>query len=468
VAGRKHPVYESVTVADLAAEGKAICRIEEMVVFVRGAVPGDVIDIQIGRKRKKYAEARILKFRSYSGIRQEPVCEHFGICGGCKWQMLPYSEQLKAKHKQVTDTLKHLAKVELPESDQILGSPNSEYYRNKLEYTFSSRRWLSPEEIQSGDVFTEAPGAGFHVQGRYDRVVDIMNCHLQEEPTNLIRNLARTYALKNDMDFYDFGTFSGLVRNLIIRNSTTGELMVLFSFREELPAIFGLMDHIYEQVPGITSLLYTINQKKNEMLYDLEIKTYKGKDHIIEKLGDLSFKIGPKSFFQTNTRQAHAMYEKVKEFAALTGKERVYDLYTGTGSIAIFIARSASEVIGIESVPEAIEDAKENSRFNNISNTTFLAGDMRDLLTGDFIAEHGKPDVVITDPPRAGMHPDVVKRLLEAEPDRIVYVSCNPATQARDVELLAEKYRVSRIQPIDMFPHTHHVENILLLEHISA
>ncbi|MFZ5940936.1 MAG: 23S rRNA (uracil(1939)-C(5))-methyltransferase RlmD [Bacteroidota bacterium] len=468
MAGRKHPVYEAVTVEDLAAEGKAICRIDQMVVFVKGAVPGDVVDLQIGRKRKRFAEARILRFRAYSPDRQEPVCRHFGICGGCKWQQLPYPLQLRAKEKQVVDTLRHLSKVSIPEPDPIMGSQSSEYYRNKLEYTFSSRRWLTSEEISSGDSFSEMPGAGFHVQGRYDRVVDLVHCHLQEEPTNLIRNLSRSFALENGMEFYDFTSFTGLMRNLIIRNSTTGELMVIYSFREERPEIFRLMDHILDRVPGITSMMYTINPKKNETLYDLDIICYRGKDHIIEKLGDLNFKIGPKSFFQTNSRQAHAMYEKVKEFAALTGKENVYDLYTGTGSIAIYLARYAAGITGIESVPEAIEDARENAALNGIANTRFLAGDMRDLFTEDFIAGYGRPDVVITDPPRAGMHPDVVKRLLDAAPGRIVYVSCNPATQARDLELLAEKYRVTRIQPVDMFPHTHHVENIALLEIITS
>ena len=461
---RKLPAYEGVTIEDIAAEGKSIARIDDMVVFVPGAIPGDVVDLQVTRKRKKYREAKVTRYISYSEKRTDPFCSHFGTCGGCKWQHLPYSEQLKYKEKQVLDALQRIGKIDIDRVDPILGAEKTRFYRNKLEYTFSNHRWLSDEEAAGDRVFENRNGVGFHVPGRFDRVVDVQKCYLQEDPSNLVRDTLREFALEHELSFYDHKTNEGLMRNVIIRTTTTGEVMVVLSVQFDEPVIYEMLEDLSSRVEGITSLMYVINPKKNETLYDQEIKVFRGRDHIIEMLDGLKFKIGPKSFFQTNTVQALELYRKAREFAALRGDEVVYDLYTGTGTIANYIAAGAGKVVGIESVPEAIEDAKVNSALNGIANTSFHAGDMKDLFNADFIAEHGRPEVVITDPPRAGMHQQVVEALLELAPEKIVYVSCNPATQARDVQLLSEKYRFPRSQAVDMFPHTHHIENVLLLQ----
>lgn len=463
--GRKRlPAYSEILIEDIAAEGKSIARKDELVIFVRGAVPGDLVDLQVIRKRKSYQEAIVTKYIKFSELRQEPFCDHFGICGGCKWQNLPYAEQLKFKEKQVVDAMNRIAKLQIAQLDPIMGSTQTEFYRNKLEFTFSNHRWLTDNETAKGTPIENTDALGFHVPGRFDRIVDVEKCYLQGDPSNSIRNTVKEFSLSKKLSFYDHRKHEGLLRNLIVRTATTGELMVILSFQFDEPVIYELMDDLNNKVPGITSLMYVINQKKNETLYDQEIITYKGRDHIFEVLEDLKFKIGPKSFFQTNSLQALEMYRKIREFASLTGKEVVYDLYTGTGTIANFVAAGAKKVVGIESVPEAIEDAHTNSELNQITNTSFFAGDMKDLFSSEFIKKNGKPEVLITDPPRAGMHQNVVEQILAIAPKRIVYVSCNPATQARDVELLAEKYEVLRCQPVDMFPHTHHIENILLLE----
>jgi 23S rRNA (uracil1939-C5)-methyltransferase len=461
---KKLPAYQGVTIEDIAAEGKAIVRINDMVVFVAGAIPGDVVDLQVSRKRKKYMEARVTRVISYSDLRTEPFCSHFGTCGGCKWQHLPYRDQLKYKEKQVRDALQRIGKIDIAESYPIMGAEQTEFYRNKLEYTFSNHRWLTGDETAADHVFENRNALGFHVAGRFDRIVDVEKCFLQNDPSNLIRNTVKAFAHEKGLSFYDHITNEGLLRNLIIRNTTTGEVMVVLSVQYDEPVVYEMLDDLYSKVEGITSLMYVVNPKLNETLYDQDIKVFKGRDHIIEELDGLKFKIGPKSFFQTNTLQALQLYRKAKEFAGLTGSETVYDLYTGAGTIANYVAGAAKKVVGIESVPEAVEDAKLNAALNGITNSVFRTGDMKDLFTEAFIAEHGRPDVIITDPPRAGMHPDVVAQLLNAAPERIVYVSCNPATQARDVNLLSEEYNVLKSQPVDMFPHTHHIENILLLE----
>jgi 23S rRNA (uracil1939-C5)-methyltransferase len=461
---KKNPVYQEITITDIAAEGKSIARIDEMVVFVQGAIPGDVVDLQITRKRKSYWEGRIIRFVKYSDLRVEPFCSHFGTCGGCKWQHLPYENQLKYKEKQVLDAMRRIGRLEIAEICPIMGSEHTKFYRNKLEFTFSNHRWLSGAEAKSEEVIENRNGLGFHIPGRFDRVVDVEKCYLQPEPSNTIRDTVRDFALTHGCSFYDHTTNEGLLRNLIVRTSTTGEVMVLLSVQYDEPVIYEMLDDLYKKVEGITSLMYVVNPKKNETLYDQDIKLFKGRDHIIEEMDGLKFRIGPKSFFQTNSIQALQLYRKTKEFAGLTGTETVYDLYTGTGTIANYIASSARKVVGIESVPEAIEDAKRNAQINEINNTVFYAGDMKELFTGDFIHENGAPDVIITDPPRAGMHENVIEVILTAAPDRIVYVSCNPATQARDVMLLSEMYSVLKCQPVDMFPHTHHIENILLLK----
>lgn len=463
----KLPAYQNITIEDIAAEGKSLVRIDDVVVFVTGAIPGDVVDLQVIKKRRNYREARVTRYVSYSDKRVEPFCSHFGVCGGCKWQHLPYSEQLRYKEKQVLDALKRIGKIGIQKIDPIIGSENTDFYRNKLEYTFSNHRWLMAEETIHEDVQLNRDGLGFHVPGRFDRIVDIDKCYLQEDPSNSIRDVAKAFALKKGLSFYDHKTNEGLLRNLIIRTTTTGELMVVVAVQYDEPALYEMVEELDKKIPGITSLMYVVNPKKNETLYDQEILLFKGKDHIIEELDGLKFKIGPKSFFQTNTKQALKLYRTAKEFAGLSSDETVYDLYTGTGTIANYIAGSVKKVVGIESVPEAIEDARENSALNGISNTSFHAGDMKDLLTAEFIRENGRPDTIITDPPRAGMHADVVKQILEVAPDKIVYVSCNPATQARDVQLLSEKYEAIRSRAVDMFPHTHHIENVLLLKRMG-
>ncbi len=453
------------TVVDVAAEGKAIARFDNKVVFVTNVIPGDVVDIQLTKRQKNFSEGYPVKFHSYSEKRTDPFCEHFGVCGGCKWQNLPYQDQLKYKQKQVADALKHIGKVKLPAVNAILPSAKTKYYRNKLEFTFSNNRWLTREEIEMPDVIQNRKALGFHIAGKFDRVLDINNCYLQEDPSNEIRLAVREYALENNLEFFDLRQQKGFLRNLIIRNTTVGEIMVIFSFyRNDPDKIDRLLEFIGNRFREITSLMYVINPKGNDTINDLDIKLFKGKDHILEEMEGIKFKIGPKSFFQTNSEQAYSMYKIAKDYLQLTGKETVYDLYTGTGTIANFIARDCRKVIGIEYVPEAIEDAKINSKINGISNTEFYAGDIKDLFTPVFIREKGEPDMLMIDPPRAGMHSDVLKSILSALPRKIVYISCNPATQARDIGELGIQYKLTKLQPVDMFPHTHHVENIALLE----
>ena len=458
------PLVESVEIVDIAAEGKAIAKIEDLVVFVPYVVPGDVIDLQLTRKKNKYAEGRPVRFVSYSPQRADAFCEHFGVCGGCKWQILPYSEQLKYKQKQVADNLERIGKIELPEIMPILGSGKTEFYRNKLEFTFSNKKWLTLEQINSGESFDNMNALGFHIPGMFDKVLDIDKCWLQDDISNQIRNFVRSFCLKEGYSFFDLRNRGGLMRNLIVRTSTTGELMLIVVFYEDdADKRKHLMDAIAETFPQITALLYIVNQKANDTISDQEALVWKGNDHIYEEMEGLKFKIGPKSFYQTNSEQAYNLYKITRDFAGLTGNELVYDLYTGTGTIANFVARQAKKVVGIEYVEDAIVDAKDNSACNNVDNTLFYAGDMKDILTQEFINKHGKPDVIITDPPRAGMHDDVINSILFASPSRIVYVSCNPATQARDLSLLDVQYKVEKVQPVDMFPHTHHVENVVLL-----
>ncbi len=462
------PIFENITITDVAAEGKALARVNDMVVFVPWAVPGDVVNLQVTRKKHSFCEARIIDFVEKSPLRIEPRCPHFGICGGCKWQNLPYSEQIKAKQKQVHDQLSRIGKVELPEFRPILGSVKEFEYRNKLEFGFSNKRWLTQDEVDKGLEIKDKNAVGFHITGAFDKIYPIENCCLMEPLQNDIRNAIRDYALEHDLTFYDLRNQHGLLRDMVLRNSNTGEWMLIMQFRFEEEGdeerAEKLLQFIADSFPQITSLLYVNNTKCNDTFNDLEVITFKGNDHIFEEMEGLRFKVGPKSFYQTNTEQAYHLYSVAREFAGLTGNELVYDLYTGTGTIANFVSRKARQVIGIEYVPEAISDAKINSEINGINNTLFYAGDMKDILTEDFISEHGRPDVIITDPPRAGMHPDVVNVILGAKPKRIVYVSCNPATQARDLQLMDAEYKVAEVQPVDMFPHTPHVENVVLLE----
>lgn len=458
------PLIENVEIVDVAAEGKAIAKVDDLVVFIPYVVPGDVIDLQITRKKNKYAEGKPVRFISYSPNRTEAFCEHFGICGGCKWQVLPYAEQLKYKQKQVEDNLTRIGKIELPDIHHILGSEKTQFYRNKLEFTFSNKKWLTLEQINSGESFDNMNALGFHIPGMFDKVLDIDKCWLQDDISNQIRNFIRQYCYDKNYTFFDLRNRGGLMRNLIVRTSTTGELMVIVVFYDdEKDQQHDLLTAVATEFPQITSLLHIVNQKANDTITDQEVLVWKGNDCIYEEMEGLKFKIGPKSFYQTNSEQAYNLYKIARDFANLSGDELVYDLYTGTGTIANFVASKAKKVVGIEYVEDAILDARVNSQINKIDNTLFYAGDMKDILTQDFINEHGRPDVIITDPPRAGMHDDVIKTILFAEPDRIVYVSCNPATQARDLSLLDEKYKVERVQPVDMFPHTHHVENVVLL-----
>lgn len=461
------PVLENITITDYAAEGKALARVNELVVFVPFAVPGDVVDLQVRRKKHSYCEAEIIRFIKYSERRVKPFCQHFGICGGCKWQNIPYDEQLRMKQKQVYDQLTRIGKVNLPEFNQILGSVKTQGYRNKLEFGCSNRRWLTQDEIASGSDFTQMNAVGFHITGAFDKILPIEKCWLMDELQNKIRNAIRDYAYEHDIVFYDIRKQCGLLRDIMVRNSDTGEWMVLIQFHyekdEDEVIAKNLLQHIADSFPEITSLLYVNNQKGNDTFNDLNIEVFKGNDYIYETMDGLTFKVGAKSFYQTNTKQAYHLYSVVRDFANLTGNELVYDLYTGTGTIANFVSRYAKRVIGIEYVPEAIEDAIINSEINNISNTLFFAGDMKDILTESFISENGTPDIIITDPPRAGMHPDVVQTIIKTAPKRIVYVSCNPATQARDLSLLDNLYEVVAVQPVDMFPHTPHVENVVLL-----
>ena len=480
------PLLEGVTIEAVAAEGQCLFHWNDLVVFVPFCVPGDVCDIQIRRKKHSFAEGEVVRFVELSKVRAVPFCKHFGVCGGCKWQNLPYEEQLKFKQQQVYDQLHRIGKVELPEFRTILGSVKTQEYRNKLDFGCANKRYLTKEEISAlpkdeSQSLKDIPAIGFHITGAFDKILPIEKCWLMDDLHNQIRNDIRDYAMEQGISFFDLRAQVGLLRDIIIRNSASGELMVIIQFHLETsptPSQGGenrwdspdgkqaldLLQHVADTFPQLTSLLYLDNQKCNDTIGDQDILVFKGTDHIFELMEDLKFKVGPKSFYQTNTEQAYHLYSVAREFAGLTGNEMVYDLYTGTGTIANFVAKKAKQVIGIEYVPEAIEDAKINSEINGISNTLFYAGDMKDILTDDFIAEHGRPDVIITDPPRAGMHPDVVKTILRAAPDRIVYVSCNPATQARDLQDLDEQYKVVEVQPVDMFPHTPHVENVVLLK----
>lgn len=445
-----------------------MAKVNELVIFVPYVVPGDVVDLQVKRKKNHYAEAVAVKFHEKSPLRTEPFCSHFGVCGGCKWQCLSYEEQLKYKQKQVFDNLTRIGKVELPEFRPILGSEKTRFYRNKLEFTFSNKRWLTEEEVKQDVKYDQMNAVGFHIPGAFDKVLAIDKCWLQDDISNQIRNAVRDYAYAHNFPFFNLRTQEGLLRNIMIRTSSTGELMVVLQCKvtddEGRRKMEEILQFMADSFPQITSLMYVINNKCNDTIGDLDVEVFKGNDHIFEEMEGLRFKVGPKSFYQTNSKQAYNLYKVAREFAGLTGNELVYDLYTGTGTIANFVARQARKVVGIEYVPEAIEDAKVNSALNGIDNTLFYAGDMKDILTNDFIAEHGRPDVIITDPPRAGMHNDVIDVILAAEPKRIVYVSCNPATQARDLQLLDGKYKVTAVQPVDMFPHTHHVENVVQLE----
>ena len=466
--GRKRkelPVVENVEITGVAAEGKSIARVDDMVVFIPYGAPGDVVNIKLDKKKRSYAEAHIVDMVKPSPDRVTPACEHFGVCGGCKWQHIPYESQLRYKRDQVVDALTRIAKVEIPEVNPTLGSKETFCYRNKLEYTFSCKCWITFEDLRSGREIADRNALGFHIPGAFDKVLDIKKCWLQDDLSNRIRLFVRQYALAKGYEFYDIKAQQGLMRTLMVRIASTGEVMLIVVFaRPEQEKIDDLMGAIAAEFPEITSLLYVVNQKVNDTIADQEVITYRGRDYINEEMEGLQFRIGPKSFYQTNSLQAYELYKVAREFASLTGNELVYDLYTGTGTIANFVAHQAKKVIGIEYVPEAIEDAKVNAELNHLNNTLFYAGDMKDILTQDFINEHGRPDVIITDPPRAGMHADVISTILFAEPKRIVYVSCNPATQARDLTLLDEAYRVVKVQPVDMFPQTHHVENVVLLE----
>ena len=476
------PLLEGVTITDYAAEGKSMTRVNDMVVFVPWAVPGDVCDLQVRRKKHSFMEAEVARYIERSPRRTEPFCNHFGVCGGCKWQQIPYDEQLRMKQQQVFDQLTRIGKIELPEFKPILGSVKTQEYRNKLDYGCANKRYLTKEEIENlphdeSQSLKDLPAIGFHITGAFDKILPIEKCWLMDDLHNKIRNSVRDYAIEHQLSFFDLRAQKGLLRDVIIRNSNTGEWMVIVQFclpptptkergswdDENGQKALSLLQYLADKFQEITSLLYLDNQKCNDTIGDQEILVFKGCDHIFETMEDLKFKVGPKSFYQTNTEQAYHLYSVARDFAGLTGDETVYDLYTGTGTIANFVARQAAQVIGIEYVPEAIEDAKVNSQLNGITNTSFFSGDMKDVLSDTFIEEHGRPDVIITDPPRAGMHPDVVATILRANPLRIVYVSCNPATQARDLQMMDSQYRVAAVQPVDMFPHTPHVENVVLL-----
>ena len=456
------PLIEGVRITDVGAEGNSIARVDELVVFIPFGAPGDIADVKIDKKKRSYAEGHIHRLVEPSPIRVEPKCEHFTVCGGCRWQHLPYEEQLRCKQQQVADALQRIAKVECPPITPILGSKEIWAYRNKMEYTFSSKCWLTFDQLREGVPFSEA--AGFHIPGAFDKVLDIKKCHLQDDFTNQVRLFVKNYGIEHGYSFYDLRANQGFLRTMMVRMASTGQIMVVMVVGEDdKEKIDNLMQAIADQFPQITSLLYVVNLKVNDTITDQEVITYSGSDFIEEEMEGLRFRVGPKSFYQTNSKQAYELYKVARNFAELTGDEIVYDLYTGTGTIANFVSRKAKKVVGIEYVPEAIEDAKVNSSINGIDNTIFYAGDMKDVLNAEFIERHGKPDVMIIDPPRAGMHGDVVNVILEAEPQRIVYVSCNPATQARDLALLDVKYRVDAIQPVDMFPHTQHVENVVRL-----
>ena len=458
------PLLENVEIIDVAAEGNSLARVNDFVVFVPFGAPGDVADVKIDRRKRSYAEGHIERLTRPSEIRVEPRCEHFTMCGGCRWQHLPYGFQLDCKQRQVKDAMERIAKIEIPEITPILGSENIYEYRNKMEYTFSNKKWLTFDQLRSGEEFPDRDAAGFHISGAFDKVLDINRCHLQDDFGNRLRLFIKQFGKENGYTFYDLRNQCGFLRTLMIRIASTGEIMAVMVFGEDdREKIDALLSAVAVEFPEITSLLYVINTKVNDTIGDQEVLVYSGKPYIEEEMEGLKFRVGPKSFYQTNSRQAYHLYSVARDFAGLTGDELVYDLYTGTGTIACFVARGCRHVVGIEYVPEAIEDAKVNASINGLDNTEFYAGDMKNVLTADFIAEHGRPDVMIVDPPRAGMHEDVVKVIMEASPRRIVYVSCNPATQARDLALLDPMYKVEAIQPVDMFPHTAHVENVVKL-----
>ncbi|GAO42048.1 23S rRNA (uracil(1939)-C(5))-methyltransferase RlmD [Flavihumibacter petaseus] len=462
---KKNITLEKIKVEDYAAEGKALGRVDGKVVFIEGAVPGDVVDVRLSKNKKDWAEGKVSLFHQYSEDRVPSFCEHFGLCGGCKWQMLPYEKQLQYKQQEVEQHLRRIGKVALPPIEPILGCTETRYYRNKLEFTCSNRRYLLAAEVQHGAEIPRQNAIGFHVPRIFDKAIDIYNCHLMHEPANIIRNTIRDYAASEGLSYYDIREHHGFLRTVVVRVLTTGEVMVNVVFgKEDKKARKGLLDHLLAKVPAITTLLYTINAKWNDSLHDQEPVVYSGKGFAMEKLEDFQFKIGPKSFFQTNTRQGEKLYQLTREFAELTGKETVYDLYCGTGSIGIFVSRQAAKVIGVEMIPEAIADAKENAALNSVAHAQFFAGDVVDICDSAFFAEHGRPDVIITDPPRAGMHEQLVQKILEMEAPVVVYVSCNPATQARDLNALDAKYAVTRVRPVDMFPHTHHIENVVQLK----
>ena len=462
------PLLERIKITGVAAEGKALARVNDLVVFVPYVVPGDVVDLKVRRKKHSYAEAEAMKFYEYSEERAVPFCKHYGVCGGCKWQCLQYEHQLKYKQQQVVDALTRIGKVELPPISPILGSEQTREYRNKLEFTFSNKRWLTWEEVEQEVKYDNMNALGFHIPGAFDKVLDIDECHLMTDLNNRLRNGIREFANKEQIPFFDLRSQEGVLRGIMLRTSTTGEVMLLVQAKvvddAQMAQLQSVLQYVADNFPEVTSLLYVVNNKCNDTFGDLEVCTFKGTDVIFEEMEGLRFKVGPKSFYQTNSRQAYNLYKVARDFAALTGEEVVYDLYTGTGTIANFVARKAKRVIGIEYVEDAVIDARANSELNSLDNLTFFAGDMKDILTRDFINEYGRPDVVITDPPRAGMHNDVIDTILFAAPRRIVYVSCNPATQARDLSLLDNDYKVVAVQPVDMFPHTHHVENVVLLE----
>jgi 23S rRNA (uracil1939-C5)-methyltransferase len=464
--GRKKelPLLEKIRITDIGSEGNALARVDNLVVFVPMLVPGDIVDIKVKRKRKKYLEGSVIRFHEYSPDRIKAVCSHFGICGGCRWQHLPYHLQLKYKEKQVVDNLTRIGKVALPAINPIIGSSDIYFYRNKLEYTFSDKRWLTKEEVTSDNDYEKEDALGFHIPGLFDKVLDIRECYLQPEPSNAIRDAVRRYAHKKALPFFNLRQQSGFLRNLVIRNTRSGNVMVIVVFfLDEKERREGLLDFLASEFPQITSLMYIINSKKNDSLTDQTPVLYKGDDHLTEEMEGLKFRIGPKSFYQTNSAQALRLYRTAREFAGLTGNEIVYDLYTGTGTIANYVASSACKVIGIEYVEDAVKDARINSEMNSIKNTEFFSGDLKYILSEQFMEKNGRPDVIITDPPRAGMHEDVVQMILSASPLKIVYISCNPSTQSRDILLLSERYDVAKVQPVDMFPHTHHVENVVLL-----
>ena len=458
------PLLRNIAVTGIAAGGKSIAKHENIIIFLPFGAPGDIVDIQITGKRKNYMEGRIVKIHTRSGMRSEPFCEHFGVCGGCKWQHIAYRHQLDFKQQQVTDHFTRIGKLDFPVPEPIVPAPETEFYRNKLEFTFTNRRWLTDQEISGGEKIPELRAAGFHIPGRFDGVIDINTCYLQEEPSNSIRLAVKHYAIENGLDFFDLRKQQGFLRTLIIRTSSLGEVMVIIiffhedNFRQE-----GLLKHIHKNFPGITSLMYVINPKANDTIHDLDVKLFTGRDYILEEMEGLRFKVGPKSFYQTNSLQARQLYGIARDYANPQNHEVIYDLYTGTGTIAAFMARYCKRVIGLEFVPEAVEDAAFNAKLNKLNNLSFFSGDIKDMLTSDFIEKNGAPHTIITDPPRTGMHPDVVERILDISPGRIVYVSCNSATQARDLQLLDPVYRIERLRTVDMFPHTQHIESVALL-----